>query len=290
MQNATVTAYLQDAAKYPLLTKSQEIMLARQIQEWLTAENPTSVQARRGRRAQDKLVSCNLRLVISIAKKYARKAKHCELLDLIQEGNIGLTHGVRKFDPERGYALSTYVYWWIRQGITRYLQNQDRIIRLPFNALSVLSKLGTWTAEFRAEHGRSPNHAECAEHAGISQEKLKEYLLHAKGTCSLDIRKAHDNREGSTILDLVADPQHQDPLESLSVSMGGEFMLSMVQNLNDVDRDVVEKYYGLIDGNAKTFTSIGSEHGVSRERIRQRHKQAILKLRLTSAGMRVSSK
>ena len=157
MPDPSVTAYLREAGKYPLLTKAQEIMLARQVQAWITAENPTPIQARRGKRAQDKLIKCNLRLVVSIAKKYTQRLKHCEFLDLVQEGNIGLTNGIRKFDPERGYALSTYVYWWIKQGITRYLQTHDRIIKLPFNALSTLSKLSPWALEFSVKHGRAPS-------------------------------------------------------------------------------------------------------------------------------------
>lgn len=291
MNDPTLTAYLTEASKYPLLNKSQEIMLARQVQDWLTAENPTFVQARRGKRAQDKLVKCNLRLVVSIAKKYTQRLKHCEFLDLVQEGNIGLTHGIRKFDPERGYALSTYVYWWIKQGITRYLQTHDRMIKLPFNALSVLSKLSPWALKFSIEHGRSPSCEECSEYVGVTPSKLKEYLLHSQDAFSLDIKanKAFEHgKETTKLIDLVRDDNSDDPMERLSVELGSKFMLGLVTNLSETDKEVVEKYYGLVDGVPKTLTAIGADLGVSRERVRQRHANVILKLRLTSAGMRVS--
>lgn len=291
MTDPSITAYLREAGKYPLLTKAQEIMLARQVQDWLSAENPTLIQARRGKRAQDKLIKCNLRLVVSIAKKYTQRLKHCEFLDLVQEGNIGLTNGIRKFDPERGYALSTYVYWWIRQGITRYLQTHDRIIKLPFNALSTLSKLSPWALEFSVKHGRAPSCEECSEYVGITPGKLKEYLLHSQDAFSLDIKTnkaAEQGKETTTLLDLVSDQNQADPLEQLSVEMGSNFMLQLVNNLENTDKEVMEKYYGLVDGVPKTLTAIGAELGVSRERVRQRHANVILKLRLTSAGMRVS--
>ncbi len=289
MADPTVTAYLREASKYPLLSKAQEIMLARQVQTWLTTETPTALQAKRGKRAQDKLIKCNLRLVVSIAKKYTQRIKHCEFLDLIQEGNIGLTHGIKKFDPERGYALSTYVYWWIKQGITRYLQTHDRMIKLPFNALTALSKLGPWAAQFLIDHERYPSYEECSDYVGVSPGKLKEYLLHSQDAYSLDIKKTYGaERESSSILDLVSDPNQVDPLEALSVEMGSNFMLELVNRLNSTDREVMEKYYGLNDGVPKTLTAIGTDLGVSRERVRQRHANVILKLRLTSAGMRVS--
>ena len=130
----TTADYLAEIGRYPLLTKSQEIMLARQVAIWVADDNLTAKQRRIGRRAYEKLMNCNLRLVVSIAKKFRNRVGKAEMLDLIQEGNIGLSHGIKKFDTERGYALSTYVYWWIRQGITRYLSCSDRIIRLPSHA------------------------------------------------------------------------------------------------------------------------------------------------------------
>ena len=123
--------YLVNIVRYPLLSKQQEIMLARQVQVWLQAEEPTKIQIRSGERAYKKLINCNLRLVVSVAKKFRNRINKSEMLDLVQEGNIGLAHGIKKFDPERGYALSTYVYWWIRQAISRYLSCSDRVIRLP---------------------------------------------------------------------------------------------------------------------------------------------------------------
>ena len=163
----TFSDYLAEIGRYPLLTKSQEIMLARQVQVWLTAEEPTPKQVRMGKRAYDKLIKCNLRLVVSIAKKFRTRVSKAELLDLVQEGNIGLSHGVKKFDPERGYAMSTYVYWWIRQGITRYLSCSDRIIRLPSHAGEMLAKLRKWTPNFFLIHGRAPTLQESADYCEV---------------------------------------------------------------------------------------------------------------------------
>ena len=115
------TQYINEIVRYPLLTKQQEIMLARQVQTWINNEEATPRQIKQGQRAYHKLINCNLRLVVSIAKRYVPRAKRTELFDIVQEGNIGLAHGIKKFDPERGYALSTYVYWWIRQSISRHL-------------------------------------------------------------------------------------------------------------------------------------------------------------------------
>ena len=170
------SVYLQDIGRYPLLTKNQEIILARQVQDWIKAENPTYQQVRRGKRAYHKLVNCNLRLVVSIAKRYTNKCKRSELSDLVQEGTMGLAHGVKKFDPERGYALSTYVYWWIRQSITRYLATHDRVIRLPSHAVELLTKLRNWSPMFENTHGRKPTLEECAEFCKINASRLQEYL------------------------------------------------------------------------------------------------------------------
>ena len=152
----TFADYLAEIGRYPLLSKSQEIMLARQVQIWVADPEATAQQKRMGKRAYEKLINCNLRLVVSVAKKFRSRVGKAELLDLVQEGNIGLSHGIKKFDPERGYALSTYVYWWIRQGITRYLSCSDRVIRLPSHAGEVLAKLRAWTPGFFLIHGRGP--------------------------------------------------------------------------------------------------------------------------------------
>ena len=144
--------YIKDILRYPLLTKDQEILLARQVQAWVSNENPTPKQVRLGQRAYHKLINCNLRLVVSIAKRYTPHARRTEIFDIVQEGNMGLAHGIKKFDPERGYALSTYAYWWIRQAITRYLSCHDRMIRLPSHAVEVLSKIRQWTPRFYFEH------------------------------------------------------------------------------------------------------------------------------------------
>ena len=157
------TQYIKDIVRYPLLTKEQEILLSRQVQAWIGNEEATKKEIRVGRRAYEKLINCNLRLVVSIAKRYTPHARRSEMFDIVQEGNMGLAHGIKKFDPERGYALSTYVYWWIRQSITRFLSTHDRMIRLPSHAVEILGKLRHWKPVFEGERGRPPTLEECAE-------------------------------------------------------------------------------------------------------------------------------
>ena len=142
--SSVLSEYLKSIGRYPLLNKNQEIILGRRVQAWLNDPDPSPSVVRSGKRAQDKMIKCNLRLVVSVAKRYSNRLRRTELIDIIQEGTIGLTRGVQKFDPERGYALSTYVYWWIRQAITRYIQTNDRLIKLPNGGSDAVVKLREW--------------------------------------------------------------------------------------------------------------------------------------------------
>ena len=180
-----VQDFLNQAGKIPLLTHSEEILLGRSVQamQALLAENPQgpyakdeSLVLRRGKRAKERMVTANLRLVVSIAKRYLRVAQHLGFDDLIQEGMFGLIRGVEKFDPERGYRGSTYFYWWIRQSISRAISQQDRIIRLPVNAIDCLNKLRLWMPQFFREHGRMPSPQECADHVEVTLPVMRHYL------------------------------------------------------------------------------------------------------------------
>jgi RNA polymerase nonessential primary-like sigma factor len=269
------TKYISDILRYPLLNKEQEILLARQVQEWLQAENPTKRQQRVGERAYHKLVNCNLRLVVSIAKRYAPHAKRTEMIDIVQEGNMGLAHGVKKFDPERGYALSTYVYWWIRQAITRYLSCSDRVIRLPSHAVELLSKLRQWKPQFEAIHGRAPMLEECAEFCGTNPSRMRDYLDRSFDCDSLD-RVVTDG--DALLLDVISDGEH--PMDQLEESFAGFELEEMLGHLDDVDRSIVEALYALKGGDPASYLKVAKEHGMSRERARQRCHRALTRLRV----------
>jgi len=271
--------YLQDIGRYPLLTKSQEIMLSRQVNTWVANDGLTPKQLRSGKRAYEKLINCNLRLVVSVAKRFRTRATHSEMLDIVQEGNIGLAHGIKKFDPERGYALSTYVYWWIRQAITRYLSCHDRIIRLPCHTIEVLSKVKMFTPGFMHKHGRVPSVDECAEHCGITPVRMKFYLDNAKDCGSLDSKISHADGE-TRLIDLIASDENL--MANLDMVVRTDFVEDLLLKLASDDRFIVGTYFGIYGKDPATLASISKEMGISRERVRQRFKRAMVRLHALS--------
>jgi len=271
------SAYLRDIGRYPLLTKDQEIILARQVQDWVHGENPSPRVVKRGERAYQKLINCNLRLVVSIAKRYTNKCKRSELSDLVQEGTMGLAHGVKKFDPERGYALSTYVYWWIRQSITRYLATYDRVIRLPSHAVELLTKLRNWTPMFENTHGRKPTIQECAEFCKISAPRLQDYLDRSNDAISLDARVS-STEDDVLIIDSVS--SDVDVFDDVSWGIDLEKVESILCKLQPRERYVVECSLGLGTNPPMTFQAISKELGISRERTRNIFHGSVRKLRV----------
>jgi len=271
------SAYLRDIGRYPLLTKDQEIILARQVQDWIHGENPSPRVVKRGERAYQKLINCNLRLVVSIAKRYTNKCKRSELSDLVQEGTMGLAHGVKKFDPERGYALSTYVYWWIRQSITRYLATYDRVIRLPSHAVELLTKLRNWTPMFENTHGRKPTIQECAEFCKISAPRLQEYLDRSNDAISLDARVS-STEDDVLLIDSVS--SDVDVFDDVSWGIDLEKVESILCKLQPRERYVVECSLGLGTNPPMTFQAISKELGISRERTRNIFHGSVRKLRM----------
>ena len=269
--------YLANIVRYPLLTKNQEIMLARQVQVWLQAEEPTKAQIRSGEKAYRKLINCNLRLVVSVAKKFRNRINKSEMIDLVQEGNIGLAHGIKKFDPERGYALSTYVYWWIRQAISRFLACSDRVIRLPSHAVEMLSRIKLWSPQFHAVHGRYPNIEECAEYCKTSVDRMRVYFDNSFDALSLDAKIA--GTDGDTVLiDIVSDGV--DIMGDLDIVVNANYLADVVNRLEGVDKEIIVNYYGLNGLPVLSLKEIGDKIGISRERVRQRHNRAMLKLRV----------
>ena len=271
------SAYLRDIGRYPLLSKDQEIILARQVKAWIEGENPSPKVIKQGQRAYHKLVNCNLRLVVSIAKRYTNKCKRSELSDLVQEGTMGLAHGVKKFDPERGYALSTYVYWWIRQSITRYLATYDRVIRLPSHAVELLTKLRNWTPVFENTHGRKPTIEECAEFCKISPSRLQEYLDKSNDAISLDARvKCTD--DDVMLIDSVS--SDVNIFDEVSWGIDLEKVEGVLSKLQPRERYVVECSFGLGTNPPMTFQAISKELGISRERTRNIFHSSVRKLRM----------
>lgn len=267
--------YLKDIVRYPLLSKEQEILLARQIQVWVTAENPTEKQIKVGKRAYQKLINCNLRLVVSIAKRYTLRSKRTEMFDIVQEGNIGLAHGIKKFDPERGYALSTYVYWWIRQAISRYLSYNDRMIRIPSHAGEILMKLRQWAPQFELSHGRPPTLEESAEYCATSPKRLREYLERSEDCLSLDKPRTGLDSEHS-LIEVITDGEH--PMEKLDNLFCSDTVDRLLMSLSPVDRTIVERVFAFDGGEAQTYIKISKDLGISRERVRQRYHKALRKL------------
>jgi RNA polymerase nonessential primary-like sigma factor len=270
--------YIQGITRYPLLTKDQEILLARQVQTWLSGEDPTPRQQKMGQRAYQKLINCNLRLVVSIAKRYVPRARRTELFDIVQEGNIGLAHGVKKFDPERGYALSTYVYWWIRQAITRYLSYHDRMIRLPSHAVEMLAKLRNWKPQFLGIHGRLPTLEECAEYCNTTPKRLRDYLERGEDCLSLD-RAIMQVDSDVLLIDSITDADALHPMERLDTLLSGDAVDRLLATLDPTDRIIVERVFAVNGGEPETYLKVAKDLGMSRERARQRCQRALTKLR-----------
>ena len=284
-KEAGVGEYLQEIARYPLLSKDQEIMLSRVVQEWQTAEDPTPAQIRRGRRAREKMINSNLRLVVSIAKRYSNRAKRMGFMDLVQEGNLGLCIAVERFDPYRGYRFSTYSYWWIRQAISRGIQQQDRTIKLPANAQELLNKIRFWSMDYEREHGKRPSMQQCADAFDIKLERLRGYLEHDHDCDSLNRTSTQRGMEDSSeLLHFIASDQ-PDPLDQLTEDVFTDRVLRLVENLSEHERFVIKSLYPLEpDEDPLTLIQIGKELGVSRERARQRHSTAINKLKIMASN------
>jgi len=268
--------YLKDIVRYPLLNKEQEILLARQIQAWVKSENPTEKQVKTGKRAYQKLINCNLRLVVSIAKRYTVRSRRTEMFDIVQEGNIGLAHGIKKFDPERGYALSTYVYWWVRQSISRYLSYHDRMIRIPSHAGEILVKLRLWAPQFELSHGRPPTLEESAEYCATTPRRLREYLERSEDCLSLDKPRTGLDSQEHTLVELITDGEH--PMEKLDTLFCSDTVDRLLMSLEPVDRTIVERVFAFDGGEAQTYIKISKDLNMSRERVRQRYHKALRKL------------
>ncbi len=296
-----VRLYLQEIGQFPLLTPDQEIAYGRLVQQMMTIEQhkdtlsqqlnrePTLSELaadvdrtetevtqilQQGKRAKQKMVTANLRLVVSIAKKYQRR--NLEFLDLIQEGAIGLQRGVEKFDPNRGYKLSTYAYWWISQAITRAIAEKSRTVRLPVHITEKLNQIKKVQRELFQTLGRLPTITEIAEALNLQPNQIREYLSISKQPFSLDL-KVGDNQD-TELNELLAD-EGISPNEQLTQQLLRQDMNNLLALLKPVQREVLILRFGLENDQQLSLAQIGQKLNVSRERVRQIQQQAINVLR-----------
>lgn len=261
-----VRLYLKEIGKYPLLTTEEEIALAKQI-----AEGTPEEQAE----AKKKLSEANLRLVVSIAKRYVGRGM--QFLDLIQEGNLGLIKAAEKFDYTKGYKFSTYATWWVRQAITRAIADQARTIRIPVHMVETINKLIRVNRQLAQELGRDPTPAEIAKEMGISESKVREIIKIAQEPVSLETPIGEE--EDSHLGDFIEDENAPAPAEVASNAMMREQLQEVLHTLTPREEKVIRLRFGLEDGQAHTLEEVGKEFNVTRERIRQIESKALRKIR-----------
>jgi RNA polymerase primary sigma factor len=309
LKDDSVDLYLNEIGRIPRVTPEEEIQLSRQIQAKITLEAthvtlrdtldraPTGLELeeatgltaarqqrilRQGSWAQRKLVNANLRLVVSVAKKYLSRG--VPFLDLIQEGNIGLMRATEKFDPEKGYRFSTYATWWIRQGITRALANQARTIRLPIHVVDKVRRMKQAIRLFSQEHGRRPNELELATLMEVKVKKLRQLQQAARLPVSLDMPVG---KEGDSVLgELLEDPHGDEPLEALIYHALKTDLYEGLTQLKPLEQDILALRYGLNGDNAYSLAEVGNHYALTRERIRQIETEALRKLRKTHQNLK----
>ncbi len=285
-----VRMYLKEIGKVPLLTAKEEVELAKKIETWENAseklekeeEDLTSLEKRRLRRAEReglaakrKLVEANLRLVVSIAKRYVGRGML--FLDLIQEGNLGLIRAVEKFDYRKGYKFSTYATWWIRQAITRAIADQARTIRIPVHMVETINKLIRVQRQLLQDLGREPLPEEIAEKMDFTPEKVREILKISQEPVSLETPIGEE--EDSQLGDFIEDKEAQVPVDAASFRLLQEQLRGVLSELNEREKRVIELRFGLLDGYPRTLEEVGRVFGVTRERIRQIESKTLSKLR-----------
>ena len=265
-----VKMYLKDIGRVPLLSADEEIELARRMQEGDES-------------AKSRLTEANLRLVVSIAKRYVGRGML--FLDLIEEGNLGLIKAVEKFDYSKGYKFSTYATWWIRQSITRAIADQARTIRIPVHMVETINKLTRVQRMLLQDLGREPTPAEIAEKMGVTEERVIEIQKIAQDPVSLETPIGEE--EDSHLGDFIEDEKTPTPGDSVTFTMLKEQLLTVLDTLTPREEKVLRLRYGLDDGKPRTLEEVGKEFNVTRERIRQIEAKALRKLRHPSRSKKL---
>jgi RNA polymerase nonessential primary-like sigma factor len=299
-----VRSYLRDIGRVPLLTHEQEITLGRQVQQLMEIEileaelesrdgakpardqlakaaELSTVQLKRklqqGHRAKERMVAANLRLVVSVAKKYTKR--NMELLDLIQEGTIGLVRGVEKFDPTRGYKFSTYAYWWIRQGITRAIAEKSRTIRLPIHITEMLNKLKKGQRELSQELGRTPTVTELAQFVDLPEDEVKDLMCRARQPVSLEMKVG--DGDDTELLELLSG-DNELPSDQVEEDCLKGDLRSLLGQLPHLQEQVLRMRFGMDGEDPMSLTGIGRILGMSRDRVRNLERDGLAGLRRVS--------
>ncbi len=259
----SVRLYLREIGKIPLLSAEEEIELANRVKDG-------------DKDAKDKMAEANMRLVVSIAKKYVGRG--LDLLDLVQEGNTGLLRAVEKFDPERGFKFSTYATWWIRQAITRAIADQSRTIRIPVHMFETINKMLRTQRRLTQDLGREPTNEEIAKEMEMEVDKIDHIQKIRQEISSLDA-PVRDEEEDSKLGDFIEDEESATPEEAATTQLLKEHVNEMLDILSPREQKILKMRFGLEDGRGRTLEEVGQEFGVTRERIRQIEAKALAKLR-----------
>ena len=284
-----VKMWLTEIGRYRLLSAQQEVELAMQLEAGRTAEERLKAEpepavedrmlleraVRKGNSAHQRLVEANLRLVVSIARNYVGRG--LALLDLIQEGNLGLMRAVDRFDYRRGFKFSTYASWWIRQAITRSIADQARTIRVPIHVVDMINKLTRTQRELSQDLGREPTIKEIAREMDLDIDRVEELSQIAQNPVSLETPVGEE--EDSTLGDFVEDGTAEIPVEAATFRLLQDYLAQTLEGLNQREREVLVLRFGLEDGRVRTLEEVGERFGVTRERIRQLETKALAKLR-----------